>query len=700
MNVRPPIAVLVSRFPLITETFILREIIALEREGQPVRLVPMIREEAAVVHEEARPWIDRALYTPWLSPAIVMSVLRAMRRGAFWSLLGWILRGAALHPGTLVKSLMLFPKSVHLAERLKGEGIAHLHAHFATHPATMARVISVLSGIPFSITVHAHDIFVDRSLLREKIRDARLIRAISAFNKRFLESLYPAEAGTKVEVVHVGIETEKYSAAAVSNDEPVMLCIAALKPYKGVPFLVEACRLLAQEGVAFRCDIIGVGPMAESIGQSIAKAGLHARVRMRGALPQHVVAEEIGKADLLVLPSIVAADGQMEGIPVALMEAMAAGKPVVATSLSGIPELVEHEVSGVLVDPANPRSLADALRGLLTDAALRERLGAEGRRKVAAEFELRDVARQLVALFDRHAPALNGEARAILAAVAGADADYGLRAVHRSPDALVLEVSCRNGTSSELIVKRHLARPGQSRPAHVRAMEERRILDRLAHHFAAFDSLGVPRVVSAAASTLAMTRAAGTPLTNVLRASRSGGAGLDVALRGAGAWLDRFQQFEESDGEEALDRLIDRARRDAETAGVRITDRLSRLRTKVSEKKPRAVSHHGDLWPGNVFIDGARVEVIDFEGYGLSLAAHDPTYLLLHVSLYFALRGRERMEVARAGFFDGYARTLDPAELELCRLAVALQLAAKDDAAMPLAARLAHRRVLRGELSR
>ena len=197
-KVRAPIAVLVSRFPLITETFILREIIELERQGQGVVLVPMIRESPAVVHEEAKPWIARAVYTPWLSTQIVAANLRAIatKPVTYLSLLLWVL--------PRLKALALFPKSVYLAECLRRMDVGHLHAHFATHPATMARIISRLTGIPFSFTAHAHDIFLDRALLREKIRDAAFIRSISQFNCAFLENLY-AEARGKIEVVHVGV---------------------------------------------------------------------------------------------------------------------------------------------------------------------------------------------------------------------------------------------------------------------------------------------------------------------------------------------------------------------------------------------------------------------------------------------------------------------------------------------------------------
>ena len=422
---RPPIAVLLSRFPLITETFILREVIELERQGQPVVLVPMIRESPEVVHQEARPWVDRALFTPWVSKPILRALMRAFVRQTrtTFRLLGWILGGALLHPGTLVRSLLLFPKSVHLAEELAAAGVGHVHAHFATHPATMATIISALSGIPFSFTVHAHDIFVERALLRRKLADAQFVRAISDFNKRFLDNLFPGEAGTKIRVVHVGVEPERYLpvraggaayVSAATKTPPRLLCIAALKPYKGVKFLVEACRLLRERGRDFRCDVIGTGPLRNSIRRAVDRSGLHDLLRLLGALPQHLVATELQACDVFVLPSVIAADGQMEGIPVALMEAMAAQKAVVSTAISGIPELVHNNVSGLLVDPANPRSLADAIELLLLDSDLRRRLGRTARQTVEESFDLRRCVAALLAILDGRAAWADDDASSVV----------------------------------------------------------------------------------------------------------------------------------------------------------------------------------------------------------------------------------------------------------------------------------------------
>ena len=405
---RRPVAVLMSRFPTVTETFILREMIEMERQAQPVRVVPMIRETPRVIHEAARPWTDRALYTPYFSAAIAAANLRAFLKHPF-RYLGMLARlkaGTILSPDVFVRTLAVFPKSVFLAEELTREGIRHVHAHYATHPSTMALIIAAFSDITFSFTVHAHDIQVNRSLLRWKLRETRFVRSISDFNRRFLEELYPAEAKGKIVVVHVGIEPETYEenarlvAAEPDGEPPRILCVAAHKPYKGLPVLIEACGILRDQGLKVQCDIVGDGPMRAELQALIGERRLDSIVRLLGPRPQEEVARMMAEAQLFALPSIIAEDGQMEGIPVALMEALSSGRAVVTTSISGIPELVEHGRNGLLVPPGNAAAFAAAMKELLENPGRAAEMGRRGQEKVRAEFTLVDSVKQLLQRLD------------------------------------------------------------------------------------------------------------------------------------------------------------------------------------------------------------------------------------------------------------------------------------------------------------
>jgi colanic acid/amylovoran biosynthesis glycosyltransferase len=400
-----PIAVVLSRFPTVTETFILRELIEMERRGQSVRLVPLIKESPPVIHREAKPWTTRALYTPFLSPRVWLANLRVVMRQPvrYWSLLLRLLVGTIASPSTLVRTVALFPKAVFIADQLQREGVRHIHAHYATHPATMALIVANLAPITFSFTVHAHDIQVDRSLLRWKLREARFIRSISDFNRRFLEQLYPREATGKIEVIHVGIEPSMYASAGAPALQPVplILCVAAHKPYKGLPVLIEACRILRDANVKFRCEVIGQGPMHDALARMIEEKGVGDVIALIGPKPQDDVARKMAAAAFFVLPSIIADDGQMEGIPVSLMEAMASGRAVISTSTSGIPELIDDNVNGLLVPPADANALARAMQSLLESPERAREMGERGRRKVRAEFELGETVSRLIARLER-----------------------------------------------------------------------------------------------------------------------------------------------------------------------------------------------------------------------------------------------------------------------------------------------------------
>src|SRR6266540_6880645 len=397
-RLRRPIAVVVSRFPLITETFILRELIELEQRGQPVVLVPLIRERATIAHREARGWIERAHYTPYLSWPIVRANLRALaeRPLRYVGLLGRLIAGSLGSPSMLLKTLALWPKFVYLAEHLADAGITHVHAHFATHPATAAFVVSRLTGASYSITVHAHDIFVDRTLLGPKARHAAFVRCISEFNQSFLLDRVPDLDPARTVVIHVGVPPaipDVVGRPANARD-PVILCVAALKPYKGVRHLLEACRILEDRQVSFRCHIVGDGPLRTGLEEQARRLGVADRVVFEGALPQHAVAQRMREAALVVHPSVVAPTGQMDGIPVALMEAMAEGRPVVASNLSGIPELIDDGRTGLLVPPGDATRLANAIAGVLADAPFAAQLSTAGRDAVRYRFDLRENVRR------------------------------------------------------------------------------------------------------------------------------------------------------------------------------------------------------------------------------------------------------------------------------------------------------------------
>ena len=330
-------------------------------------------------------------------PARVLSSLSAIVRG-YWR-----------RPALAARALVTFVVACGHARSLAGANVTHIHAHYATYPALAAWLCWRLTALPYSFTAHAHDLFVDQSMLARKVRDAGFVVAISEFNRRFLAVHGAGPGGTEVHVVHCGIDPDAYSfrPRSAPPEGPVdALCVASLQEYKGHEVLLTALAT----GVGLErlyLDLVGDGDLRPDLERLAARLGVASRVRFAGGLIEIEVRSRLDNADLFVLPSTVAGDGQMEGLPVALMEALACGIPTVATRLSGVPELIADGETGLLAEPGEPGSLADALNATLSDPVAARRRAERGRAKVVAEFDIRDSGVRMAALF-RATPSLGG----------------------------------------------------------------------------------------------------------------------------------------------------------------------------------------------------------------------------------------------------------------------------------------------------
>lgn len=703
-DVRPAIAVIISRFPLITETFILREIIEMERQGQPVLLVPLVKERPAVVHREAEPWLVRAVYTPFISmPILAANVRMLTRRPRRYLLTLWqITAGTVVSPNFLVRSVALFPKAVFLAERLEREGIRHVHAHYATHPATVALIVCSLTDMTFSVTVHAHDIFVRRTLLRQKLEAAAFVRSISRFNRDFLAQRYPGEVVRKIHVVHVGINPDAYASATADRPGPGearILCVASLQRYKGIPVLLDACRLLRERGVELTCTIVGEGPMRPALERQIRDLGLEHVVTLAGARPQHEVAALMRSASLFVIPSIVAPDGQMEGIPVALMEAMASGLPAVASSLSGIPEAVEHEKTGLLVEPGSAPACALAIERVLADRLASRQMGDSARAAIERGFRLDDCVSELLLRVDRcNPPPEDARALRLPALHAGvASGTIGVRRLQERRDSRIARLLVVNGRSPhEVVLKVHKSRAGESQPPVERARKEFELLHSLRR--AAVNGSSVPRplYLDEKGAGVLMESCLGEPLDALIRAARmtrdvSRKEDLTSALSRTGTWLRHFQETATDSVNPglALDRLVESCGRHLEdcrgdllpaSSARAVRLQLDALRTRLAPASLRPTRTHRDFWPGNVFVADQVVEVIDFEGTDEGLPYEDVAYFLVQLEQFFpGPIFRRQFRPLGAAFLGGYLpenHGFDWAAYELCRIASALEILA------------------------
>ncbi len=397
------VAYVMSRFPKLTETFILAELEAMDRAGVAIELYPLLRQSGEPVQPAAVPWVERAHYLPFASPAILRaqwSYLRdPRRRRRYIRAFVDMVRGTWRSPNFLVGGLGIFPKIARAALEMRESGVDHVHCHFANHPALAGWLIHRLVGIPYSFTAHGSDLHVDRTMLPTKVREAAFVVTISGDNRALIESTTGPSAVGKVEVIHCGVDPAAFAPTARRSDGPLrIVAIGTLHEVKGQIHLIEACHRLAERGIAFTCRFIGEGPDRDALQARIDQYGLGDRVTLVGRMTSDAVAAELAAADVLAAPSVPTKGGKREGIPVVLMEAMASGLPVVASRLSGIPELVTDGVSGLLVSPGDADAFAKALATLATDPALRARLGAAGRETVMREF---DVDRNAATLADR-----------------------------------------------------------------------------------------------------------------------------------------------------------------------------------------------------------------------------------------------------------------------------------------------------------
>ncbi|HET9948915.1 MAG TPA: glycosyltransferase [Longimicrobiales bacterium] len=410
----PRVAYIMSRFPKITETFVLYEMKALEELGARVEVFPLLREPPGPRHREAAAYEARAHFVPFLSREVLRANWSLLRRDPRRYLSTWwhVVKGTWGSLNFLAGALACYPKCVLFAERMIALDVDHVHAHFANHPALAALVIHRLTGIPYSFTAHGSDLHVERRMLEGKVGEAAFVVAVSAYNRELILRECGAEHGEKVRVIHCGVDPSSFadvSARSGNGSRPArpegslrIACVASLDEVKGHRFLLHACKLLLERGVHTTCELAGAGRLRPEIERLAAQLGIRERVRLHGAVPRSQVQRILADADVAVLASHPTRSGKREGIPVALMEAMMSGLPVVASGVSGIPELVEDGCTGYLVPPGDPWSLAERLERLARDPALRETMGRAGRQKVLAEFDLTSGARLLLEAVRRH----------------------------------------------------------------------------------------------------------------------------------------------------------------------------------------------------------------------------------------------------------------------------------------------------------
>lgn len=392
----------VSLFPCWSETFIVREITTLIALGVDVRIVSLKRPSEKMVQPDAQLLLDRVWHPQSALTAMWQVGVTKLRHPLIMlKLFGLTLRGLWTQPLVLLKTMFALMRGIEHLDAIGRFNPDFIHSHWATYPSTVALALARLTGKPYGFTCHAHDIFVDNQLLETKLTDANLPVTISRYNVDYLSENITPIARDRLHVVHCGVDLPGFIFQREGRHANLLVAVGRLDPIKGFDVLLLALAKLANVGVECHCTIIGEGPQRAELEQSIAMLDLSDCVHLAGARPQAEVRALLHSATAFVLPSTIAPDGNRDGIPVALMEAMAVGAPVISTRVSGIPELIGNDVSGLLVEGGDADGLAEAIGRLLEDAPLRDRLARSAREVVERDFDAANEASKLLAAMAR-----------------------------------------------------------------------------------------------------------------------------------------------------------------------------------------------------------------------------------------------------------------------------------------------------------
>ena len=401
------IAYFAEKFPSLTQTFVYREVLKLRQLGLYPRLYSIWPSHLDGLSAESKNLVKDTFY---IFPLSFYSLLLIHLHYFFTRPIKYV--NVLIYVSTQPKeslinrfrSLRHFIYGIKVIRQFEIDGIDHIHAHFGWSASSIALMANQLIDIPFSLTLHAHGIFIDRLLLKAKIIKSKYVITISEFNKRYLRTMFSKVLlEDKIKIVHCGIDpklfTESYLKEKESSDF-VIVGIGQLDPRKGFHILVEACKVLSDRNEQFLCYIIGEGPERKKLETLISNYHLDRQVFLRGKVKQEELRLFLKSVDVSVLPCIWDKSGDMDGIPVALMETMSMGIPSVSTTVSGIPELIEHEKNGLLFEPSDYAGLANILQRLKHDKDLCKVLGKNGRMKVVHEFNIDNSCLKLIDLFN------------------------------------------------------------------------------------------------------------------------------------------------------------------------------------------------------------------------------------------------------------------------------------------------------------
>jgi len=401
------IAYILKMYPRFSETFIVNEILELERRGMDVRIYSLRKPDDGRFHAALSRVKANVVYVPQYPQLEMERITQAHQlvRSAY------PIRYQQVYAYSQARgsdyAIKRFLQAGFVAAHLLKHPLDAMHAHFASSATRVANLVHHMIGLSYSITAHAKDIFhqdVNPDSLRRKISEARFVVTVSQFNKNYLQKIM-GDTPSDIRCLYNGINLKRFRPdPAIKRKSNLILAVGRLVEKKGFETLIHACHILKTWDLNFRCEIIGKGNLYHPLKQLIIDLGLTEQVRLMGPRPQDGVRDAYRRASLFTLPCVIAQDGNRDGLPTVLLEAMACGLPVVSTHLTGVPEIVDHHKNGFLVPPSSPHALARSLAILLTNPTQRQQMGQAARQKVEKEFDVRRNVAQLQRWFAQLPP--------------------------------------------------------------------------------------------------------------------------------------------------------------------------------------------------------------------------------------------------------------------------------------------------------
>jgi glycosyltransferase involved in cell wall biosynthesis len=384
------VAYVLKMFPRFSETFILSEILELERQGMEVRIYSLKLPNDGRFHGDVARVKAPVTYVPSVVAANFRDFLTP-----HWRVFNWNRRRYLKTLWRTIRrrrwgAVKRFMQAAYLAPQLRDAGITHVHAHFASSATSVAHHLHHLIGLSYSFTAHAKDIYIDgvaEDVLRRKLDSARFIVTVSDYNRAHLASIAPH---ADIVRIYNGLDLQQFSLDGTHPDAlPMVLAVGRLVEKKGFDILVRACAILNSQQVRFRCTIVGTGALEHPLRAMVDELELGDLIDLPGPMPREALITLYPRASVLVAPCVIGSDGNRDGLPTVLIEAMALGVPVISTDVTGIPELVQHGVTGRLAGQNDPGALAASIRASLEQRADSMEMAREGRRVVESRFDLR-----------------------------------------------------------------------------------------------------------------------------------------------------------------------------------------------------------------------------------------------------------------------------------------------------------------------